>query len=145
MLKWIFAIALSFNPLLFAATAVAGESPCKKEDNAAHLQKELSLTNKQKDQVKQLHDQYTAVVDDKTKTMKSLNEDLVTALQTPGKGSAATAALMEKFKKYQAARNDLYSTRFEMALKTRDLLTDDQIKKYKAFYHVKSKDEPKAK
>lgn len=120
-------------------------SPCKKEDNALHLQKELSLTNQQKDQVKQLHEKYTAEVEEKTKTVKRLNEELIAQLQTPGKGNEANASLLDKFKKYQAARNDLYTTRFEIALKTRDLLTDEQIKKYKAFYHVKGKGDSKEK
>lgn len=102
--------------------------------SAAELQKELSLSDQQLEQVKAVQNEFAGLVESRTQKMKTLNEELITLLQTPEKGPRANAALLEKFKNYQAARNELYLTRFEMALKTRELLTVEQIKKYKAFY-----------
>ena len=96
------------------------------------LMKKLDLTDEQEKKIAEIREQKGKELDEKRKAVREAQEALHEAM---GK-DADEAALRSLFAKVQSAKADKASTRFEMALAIRAVMTPEQRAK---FHELKSK------
>ena len=98
---------------------------------ALRLEKALSLTPQQVEQVKTIRKKFRPEIRPLKMQMLSLKKDLLEKLQSPKKGSDYQKELTAKFGELQTVKQGLAQKRFQMALEIREILNDDQISKFK--------------
>ncbi len=105
----------------------------KPKDHAQSFMQELNLTESQRAQVKKIKEKYKDVDSREVHSaLRKAKEELVKSLQEPQRGPEFTSQAREKFKDLLERKRKFQEKKFEMALEVRALLTDEQIKKFKA-------------
>ena len=125
----IFALLFCFA----CSSAMAGGKSYGKEHSEAII-KELNLTNDQTKQVKHIKDKYGSELDKQKQEARAVKQALRKMLQAPERGSAYRKKLMAQFKEYQNLKQNQNLQRFEMALDIRELLTNEQLVKFRGFH-----------
>ena len=120
--------------LVFPLVAAAGEGHHKGKGHFEKLTKELNLSQDQMKKVKEIKAKFEPSLKEGKAAAMSAKGDLITSLQAPKRGPEYKAELLEKFKKVQALKAAQHQKHFEMALEIRELLTDEQITKFKAMH-----------
>lgn len=94
--------------------------------------KELDLTADQAKKVRAIKEKYHAAADQQRKASAAIKEDFISSFQVPNRDPQYKKELIEKYKKYQETKREIHFRKFEMALEIRDVLTDEQLKKFRA-------------
>jgi periplasmic protein CpxP/Spy len=104
------------------------------KDHGMRLIKELNLTSEQTAKVKEIKSKFETSMKEGRQAVKAARQDLRASLGIAKRGAQYKAELLEKFKKVQALGQAQHQRRFEMALEIREILTDDQLTKFKAMH-----------
>src|SRR5688572_24831966 len=83
--------------------------------------KDLNLTEKQKEQVRQINKKYRPLISEQRKLEKAAKDSLVKDLQVPQHDAKYNEALREKFLEVQKLKQAHQLQKFEMALEIRQL------------------------
>ena len=98
-----------------------------------HLAQKLGLNESQKKQLDQIHQKYQTQRQSKHQQLMSAREDLAKSVKAPQKGKAYQSTLFAKFKNVQKLKNELRTSRFQMALEVREMLNEEQLSKFEGF------------
>lgn len=115
--------------MVFTTPAFAGKNYLQR------LEKELSLTEPQKEQVKTILGKYKEPMSSQRSQLRSLKKELAESMESTKKGDAYRKELLDKYSKVEDIRRAMHRARFEMALEIRELLNDEQIGKLKGVFH----------
>lgn len=99
------------------------------EKREARMAKKLGLTDEQIKAMKTIREKYKPSTDEMNQ-MHQLHKELRTAMQSSNRGEAYQKELLEKFKKIEKLRSEKGLKHFQMALEMREILTDEQLKKF---------------
>lgn len=94
--------------------------------------KELNLTPEQKEKVREIKKNQGAGMREHKAKVHEAMKDLAQSMKAPEKGDAYKAKLKQKFETVQALRNEMMAKRFQVALEIREILSAEQIEKFRA-------------
>ena len=119
--------------VLLMSSVYAGEDDSKFQ-KGEFLKKELNLTDEQLEKVKEIRKADRDELRDNRKEFRTLKKEFREAMDNP---KASTKDLTAKFEAFQKARDEFQRKRFQKMLKMREILSPDQLKKFKELHKKK--------
>lgn len=135
-------INLLSSVLLAASVSFAGPK-CQDKAFGLKSMKELNLTDAQKTQFNRIKEKYSNQQAEKRQLIMAAKEELTQSLQNSQRGLEYNKQLIEKFNKVETLKAEQNRQRFDMSLEIREILTDEQLKKFKSVHdkeHHKNND-----
>jgi Spy/CpxP family protein refolding chaperone len=126
-------ITLISSFLLAASVSFAGPK-CQDKNFGLKSMKELNLTDVQKTQFNRIKEKYSNQQSEKRQLIMAAKEELTQSLQNSQRGVEYNKQLIEKFNKVETLKAEQSRQRFEMSLEIREILTDEQLKKFKTVH-----------
>ncbi len=106
-----------------------------REKMTARMSKELNLTADQKAAVEKIQEKYRSGNEETREKWKAAKKDLHESMKATTKGAEYQSELLKKFETAENLKAEMNKNRFQMALEIRELLSDDQIQKFKGLDH----------
>ncbi len=101
--------------------------------------KELNLTPEQKEKLKEIRSKNREETKKKREIYRAAREELSLSLRAPKKGPAYQTELNQKYDKMVDLEEQLRRSLFQQSLQVRELLTEEQLAKYKATDFLKAR------
>jgi septal ring factor EnvC (AmiA/AmiB activator) len=120
----------------FFTTAFAMAAPnsgeAQGEDKLKKMEQELQLSPQQIKEIRGFRNQFQTEIQTQKAKSCELKSSLENSLMSSTKGPEFQKQLEEKFAQYRAAHNEEKYLRFKLALKVREILNEEQTKKFNA-------------
>lgn len=130
-------IFTSLALLAFGLPSAYAESRCQRLGHDQRFMQELNLNSEQADKVKSIRKKYKPNQKTNRAEIERLMDELSKGIQSPQRDDGYKQSLKDQFAKIQALKQSMTQSKFEMALEIRDVLTDEQLKKFKALKREK--------